>query len=305
MAERRLQVFHAVARNLSFTQAAEQLCMTQQAVTFLVRQLEEHLNVRLLRRNRGRLELTPAGELALDYASRILALSEELESRVGDMTGEIGGTLLLGASPTVAEFYLPQILAEFRVIYPRVQAQMAVSYSETILNRVANNTIDLGLVSSRNVQPNLAGGSLEVICQHELMLICSTMHPMASAKQVAACDVACERLICREPGSSTRKGTDNYFLSNGLPPEDLNVIMELGSPESIKAVVESGLGVSILPRVAIAKELRLGTLCALQLVPKLERNLFVALPESPYRSQLVGTFAEFATSRMRAMAVTR
>jgi DNA-binding transcriptional LysR family regulator len=305
MAERRLQVFHAVARNLSFTQAAEQLCMTQQAVTFLVRQLEEHLNVRLLWRNRGRLELTPAGELVLDYASRILALSEELESRVGEMRGEIGGTLLLGASATVAEFYLPQILAEFRVIYPRVQAQMLVSTSANILDSLARNAIDLGLVSSGHTQPPLPGLSLDVICKHELMLICSTMHPMAPAKQMAVCDIAFERFICREPGSGTREGTDDYFRSNGFLPEDLNVVMELGSTESIKAVVESGLGVSILPRVAIAKELRLGTLCALQLVPKLERSLFVALPESPYRSPLVGTFAEFATSRMRAMAVTR
>ena len=114
MADRRLQVFHAVAKQLSFTKAAEVLFMTQPAVTFQIKQLEEHFNTRLFDRGHGRISLTPAGDLVLAYAERILGLSSEMDVRLAEMTGEIGGSLLVGASTTIAEFMLPRILGEFK-----------------------------------------------------------------------------------------------------------------------------------------------------------------------------------------------
>src|SRR5574340_1353274 len=107
MADRRLQVFHAVARQLSFTKAAEVLFMTQPAVTFQIKQLEEHFNTRLFERGHGRIALTPSGQVVLEYAERILGLSAELDIRLKEMTGQIAGPLLVGASTTIAEFLLP------------------------------------------------------------------------------------------------------------------------------------------------------------------------------------------------------
>ena len=155
MADRRLQVFYTVAKQSSFTKAAEQLFMTQPAVTFQVKQLEEHFNTRLFERSHGRIALTPAGRIVLDYAERILALSEELDIRVGDLTGAVAGPLLLGASTTIAEFILPQILGEFKALHPEVQAHMTVANSETIVNRVADHTIDVGLIESPSYLPSL------------------------------------------------------------------------------------------------------------------------------------------------------
>src|SRR5688500_19920167 len=103
MADRRLQVFYTVAKQLSFTKAAEQLFMTQPAVTFQVKQLEEHFNTRLFERSHGRIALTPAGRLVMDYAERVLSLSEEMDTRVADITGTVGGPRQLGASMTIAE----------------------------------------------------------------------------------------------------------------------------------------------------------------------------------------------------------
>src|SRR5512142_777732 len=114
MADRRLQVFHAVAKQSSFTKAAEQLFMTQPAVTFQIKQLEEHFNARLFERNHGKISLTPAGRLVLSYVERILDLSDEMQTRVGELTGVVSGPLLLGASTTIAEFMLPRILGEFK-----------------------------------------------------------------------------------------------------------------------------------------------------------------------------------------------
>src|ERR1700686_2141037 len=109
MADRRLQVFHAVAKNLSFTKAAEALFMTQPAVTFQIKQLEEHCNTRLFDRGHGRISLTSAGEVVLEYAERILSLSAELDTRLKEMTGEVAGVLLIGASTTIAEYLLPHV----------------------------------------------------------------------------------------------------------------------------------------------------------------------------------------------------
>jgi DNA-binding transcriptional LysR family regulator len=130
MADRRLQVFHAVAKQLSFTKAAEALFMTQPAVTFQIKQLEERFNTRLFERGHGRITLTPAGHVVLEYAERILALSAELDMRLKEMTSEIAGPLLVGASTTIAESLLPQVLGDFKSKYPRVQPRLMVRNSE-------------------------------------------------------------------------------------------------------------------------------------------------------------------------------
>lgn len=302
MADRRLQVFHAVARQLSFTKAAEQLFMTQPAVTFQIKQLEEHLNTRLFERSHGRIALTPAGELVFSYAEKILTLSEELETRVGELTGAISGPLLLGASTTVAEFYLPQILGEFKAMHPHVQAHMTVANSETIATRVAEHVLDVGLIESPS---HLNGVHTEVVCEDVLVLICSPKHKLAKAKRVSAAEVAAEQFISREPGSGTRDVADQYFQQNKIAPDAINVVMELGSPEAIKGVVETGLGVSILSRATVAKELKLGVLVAVPLDPPLIRGLSVVTPKEKFRSRLLTTFVEFAMKRMKDMAAAR
>ena len=300
MADRRLQVFHTVARQLSFTKAAEQLFMTQPAVTFQVKQLEEHFNARLFERSHGKIALTPAGALVLDYAERILGLSAELDKRVAELTGAISGPLLLGCSMTIAEFILPRVLGEFKARHPQVQAHMTVANSETIENRVADFTIDLGLIESPSHLPGL---HTEVCCDDELLMICAPGYKLAGLKAVTAAQIADEPYISRESGSGTRQFADNYFRQSGVAPEDLNIVMELGSPEAIKGVVETGIGVAIMSSATVVKELRLGSLVALPLKPRLMRTLSLVYPREKFRSRLLSTFVEFATAKMREMAV--
>ena len=300
MADRRLQVFYTVARQLSFTKAAEQLFMTQPAVTFQVKQLEEHFNARLFERSHGKIALTPAGALVLDYAERILGLSAELDKRVAELTGAISGPLLLGCSMTIAEFILPRVLGEFKARHPQVQAHMTVANSETIENRVADYTIDLGLIESPS---HLPGQHTEVCCDDELLMICAPGYKLAGLKAVTAAQIAGEPYISRESGSGTRQFADNYFRQSGVAPEDLNIVMELGSPEAIKGVVETGIGVAIMSSATVVKELRLGSLVALPLKPRLMRTLSLVYPREKFRSRLLSTFVEFATAKMREMAV--
>ena len=299
MADRRLQVFYTVAKQLSFTKAAEQLFMTQPAVTFQVKQLEEHFNTRLFERTHGKIALTAAGRMVMEYAERMLHLSEEMETRVGELTGAVSGPLLLGASTTIAEFMLPQILGEFKALHPEVQAQLTVANSETIENRVADYALDLGLIES---PPHLLSLHAEVCCDDELVMICAPRHRLAQAMSVTPQQVAAEPYVSREAGSGTREFAGAHFRASGVDPDEIDVMMELGSPEAIKGVVATGIAVSIVSRVTIAKELKLGTLIAIPLQPRLIRTLSLVQPREKFRSRLLTTFVAFATERLKQMA---
>ena len=286
-----------MAKQLSFTKAAETLFMTQPAVTFQIKQLEEHFSTRLFERGHGRISLTPAGEVVLEYAERILSLSAELDTRLREMTGRLSGPLLIGASTTIAEFLLPRVLGEFKSVHPDVQPKMAVGNSETIENRVAEHTLDIGLIETPSHLPALL---TELCCADELQVIVSPKHALARLKSVTPRQLVSYPYVSRETGSGTREFTDLYFRKAGINPAELNVVMELGSPEALKGVVGTGLGFAIMSRATVAKEQRLGELVALPLVPKLIRELSLVYPKEKFRSRLVNTFVEFTKLRLKA-----
>ncbi len=298
MADRRLQVFHAVAKQLSFTKAAEVLFMTQPAVTFQIKQLEEHFNTRLFDRGHGKIALTPAGDVVLDYAERILGLSSEMDVRLTEMTGEISGSLLVGASTTIAEFMLPRILGEFKGAYPNVRARLVVANSEAIETRVSEHTIDIGFIESLSHQPNL---QCETCCDDELVVICSPKFPLAKNKELTPQQLLEHPYVSREPGSGTREVTDGYLRREGINPDHMNLIMELGSPVALNGIVETGLGFAIASRAAIHKAQRLGDLLAIPLKPRLHRTLSMIYPKEKFRSRLVTTFVQFASGRLHAL----
>lgn len=300
MADRRLQVFHAVAKHLSFTRAADALFMTQPAVTFQVKQLEEQYGTRLFERRQGSIALTPAGEVALQYAERILALSDEMDTRIAEMTGEMRGPLLVGASTTIAEFMLPRVLGEFNALYPQVRARLIVANSESIESRVSELTLDVGLIEAPS---KLAGLESQVCCEDELQAVCAPDYPLAGMKSVKPRQLADYEYISREPGSGTREITDAYFRANKVPVEQLKMQMELGSPEALKGVVATGLGFAIVSRAVVAKETRLGELVAVPLQPPLTRNLYLIHPKDRFQSRLTATFIEFARHKLRELAV--
>lgn len=300
MADRRLQVFHAVAKQLSFTKAAEILFMTQPAVTFQVKQLEEHFNTRLFDRGHGRITLTPAGDIVLAYAERILGLSSELDVRLAEMTGEIGGSLLVGASTTIADFMLPSILGEFKSAHPDVRPRLIVANSETIETRVAEHMLDIGFIESPSHQPNL---ETEVCCDDELQVICSPRFPLAKFKEITPKQLVDHQYVSREPGSGTREFTDAYLRKAGIAAEQMNMVMELGSPIALNGVVETGLGFAIASVGSVRKAQRLGDLVAIPLKPRLTRALSMVYPKEKFRSRLVTTFVDFAAAKLKELSL--
>ena len=272
--------------------------MTQPAVTFQVRQLEEHFNTRLFDRVQGRITLTPAGQLALEYAERILALSAELDTRMKERSGQVAGPLLIGASTTIAEFLLPQVLGEFKARFPAVVPRLFVANSEAVQARIAERTLDLGFIEGESHLPSLV---TDVCCDDELQVVCAPSHPLAKLKTVEPKTLTEHAYVSREPGSGTREVIDSYLQKAGVAPDSLQLVMELGSPEALKGVVATGLGFAIMSRASIAKEIRLGSLAQVALSPRLNRHLSVVYPKERFHSRLVNTFVEFAKQKLAAM----
>jgi DNA-binding transcriptional LysR family regulator len=297
MADRRLRVFHAVAKHLSFTKAAEALFMTQPAVTFQVRQLEEQFDTRLFDRAQGRIVLTPAGIVAFDYAERILALSGELDARLKEMSATVSGPLLIGASTTIAEFLLPQVLGEFKARHPAVLPRLFVANSEAVQARVAERTLDLGFIEGDSHLPSLVN---DFCCDDELRVVCTSRHALARMTSVAAQTLGEHAYISREPGSGTREVIDHYLQKAGVAPEAMQVVMEASSPEALKRLVATGLGFAIMSRATVAKEVRLGELVEVALMPPLVRQLAVVYPKERFHSRLVEGFVALAKQRLSA-----
>ena len=198
MADRRLQVFHTVARLLSFTKAADTLHMTQPAVTFQVRQLEEYFNTRLFDRTHNRISLTEAGKRVYEYAGQIFQLYDEMESAVRELTGDISGVLMIGASTTIAEYMLPALLGDFKAEYPDVNIRLKVGNTDAIVSMVEDNEIDLGVVEAPVTNKNLA---VELCRVDQLVVVMPPGHALAQADRVTIKDLLEHPYIVREEGS--------------------------------------------------------------------------------------------------------
>ncbi len=292
MSDRRLKVFHTVAKLLSFTKAAEALHMTQPAVTFQVRQLEEYFNTRLFDRTHNKVNLTPAGEKVSEFAERIFDLYAEMENSVRDLTGEISGALTVGASTTIAEYMLPSLLGEFKNRYPDIKLRLKVSNSEGIVSMVENNVIDLGIVEAPVSNKNLI---VEECHEDQLVVVATPDHDLVTrGGKVQPVDIGEYPFVCREEGSGTRDVIMQYLADRGVSASDMNFCLELGSPEALKGAVEAGMGISILSKSTIAKELKLNTLAELQLDPPLSRPFSFVRQRQKFRVRAMEELLEFA-----------
>ena len=300
MRDRRLQAFRAVAKHRSFTKAADALCMTQPAVTFQIKQLEDHFNARLFDRAGGRITLTPAGLVALGYAERILDLCDELDAKVRELTGCEVGPLTIGASTTIAEFLLPRIVGEFKSRHPGIVPQLVVANSEVVQARVAERSLDLGFIEGDSHLPTLV---TDVCCDDELQVVCAPSHPLARQKSVALETLPGFPYVIREQGSGTREVIDHYLQKAGLSVDSLEIIMEATSPEALKGLVATGLGFTIMSSAIVEKEVRLGDLVRIPLAPPLIRHLSVVYPRERIQAKIVKDFVRFAKERLAASRV--
>ncbi len=295
----RLVVFRAVAEQLSFRKAAEELYLTQPAVSLQIKALEEDLGVQLFDRTGSRITLTKAGRTLLGYAAQVNALLVQAEHEVAALSGEHAGHLALGASTTIAQYVLPRLLSEFGREHPRVQPTLISGNTEHIVAAVVQQQIALGFIEgpahSRDVKT-------EPFLVDELVLIVPAAHEWAERASVACSEIAATPLLMRERGSGTRRVVEMALERQHIKRASLHIVMELDSTEAIKSAVEAGLGAGFVSRWAIAKDMRAGSgfkIVAIEGV-RIRRDFLLASPSSPGLQGLAQEFRRFLFARASA-----
>ncbi|MEC9329326.1 MAG: LysR family transcriptional regulator [Pseudomonadota bacterium] len=290
MADRRLQVFTTVAQLLSFTKAAESLHMTQPAVTFQIRQLEEYFNTRLFDRTHNRITLTTAGKLVKSYGDRIISEYREMDNEIRKLTGDVLGPLVIGASTTIGEYVIPGVLGEYQARFPQVTVRLYVANTMGVIHMVENNEIDIGIVEGPISNKNLV---TEVCWTDELVLVTPPEHPLAGDTAVEPQKIMDYPFISREEGSGTREVIGDYLRDHELAFSAFNLAMEFGSPESIKSAVAAGLGISVLSVATLDKELSLNLLAKTSLNPALTRPFSIVYQRQKFRLRAMEEFLLF------------
>jgi len=291
---RQLQIFQAVVRNKSFTEAAKELFLTQPAVSIQIQQLEEEYQAKLFDRLGKRVSLTEAGKILFDYASTILDMSRQAESALQDLQEFKTGSLSIGAGRTLGAYYVPEIINRFSKKHPHITVQMRLDNSFQVIENVLVLKDELGFVARLHQQDRL---TILPFLRENLVLIMAAKHPLAGAKNLSVHDIRNERFILREQGSGTRRVVEETLQRFQVP---VRVVMELGSNEAIKSAVEGGLGMAIIAGRAVLKEVKAGALAARSFTDtELERELYMVYRKHKYLSAPAREFIEQAKMAFR------
>ncbi|MDX1934378.1 MAG: LysR family transcriptional regulator [Capsulimonadales bacterium] len=285
-----LEAFEAVVLHRSFTRAADALCLTQPAVTRQIAALETELRTRLFDRLGRSVRLTASGEVLHRYAEPVLRLVREARDAVTDTEAGTGGRLTVGASSTLATYVLPPLLRRFRETYPLVEIGISTGVSAHILEMVREGSADVGLITTEAGPPG-PGLVVTLLTDYETGVVVPPVHPLAGRERVSAAELGPYPLILMESGTNLRAFADGILESGGVRGQ---IAMELDNVEAIKRMIESGLGISLLPTVAVRAEVVSERLVALPLAeaPRGQRRIALVYRRDKYLSGPLQAFLE-------------
>lgn len=255
---RQLKIFEAVARHLSFSRAAEELHLTQPAVSMQVQALEDLAGLPLTEQSGKKVRLTAAGEELARQARRIAEQLREAGEALSALKGVEAGRLKIGVVST-AKYFAPSLLAEFRRRHPGVELQLTVNNRGAIVRHLAENDIDLAIMGTPPAEFETVA---KVFAEHPLVFIAAPDHPLAGKGRIEPQQLADETLLIREPGSGTRGALERFLEQHKVIP---GATMELGSNETIKQAVMAGLGLSFISEHTIGMERAVGRLVVLSI----------------------------------------
>ena len=283
---RQLQVFVQIALHGSVRAAAERLHLTQPAASMALAEMERQLDAPVFARERGRLRLNARGRELLPLAQELLERHAEFGRRGSEDGMALGGELRIGASNTVGNYRVGELLGAFVRAHPQVAIRLRVANTEAIAAGVLDHSLDIGCVEGPVTHP-----LLEVRpWRDDLLVVCAPPeHPLARRRSLKPADFAGARWVLREPGSATRAISERVLAQ--LPPGE--TVLELDQIEAIKQVVVAGLGIACLPAVAVVDALATGRLKALK-TPFLDlrRKLSLLLHRQKYRGTLLDAFLD-------------
>ena len=288
-----LLVFYEVVRHRSFSKAAEELFVSQPAVTKHIKGLEHKLGMRLIQRGRGGFHLSEAGKLLFKSAQKISNHLREIENRLGRLQKEHHGLLRIGTTESYSRCLMPRLLSGFQNLFPSIKISLDVGNSEEIEKSLTAYRNDLALIGMTKVSSKFE--SIPFI-EEELILIVSPAHPLASRKHVSLKTIREFPFIIRAKGSTTIKIVLQAFQNIGIRP---SLLIEAGSSEFIKQWVSEGKGVSIIVRRITEEEARRGLIRMVSLKEKLYLQVALIFLKKERANPVIKTFTEFIESRGR------
>lgn len=284
---RQLKVFESVARNLSYTRAAEELYLTQPTVSIQLKQLTDIVGQPLLEQIGKRIYLTDTGRELLKVCRDTFEGLSRFEMLVSDMKGVKAGKLRV-AVITTAKYFVPRLLGLFCQRYPGIDVSLKVTNRERILQRMADNQDDIYVLGT---PPENMDIQIEPFLENPLVVLAASSHPLAQEKNISPQRLAEEPFLMREPGSGIRLSTEQFFAERGLR---LKVRMELGSNEAIKQAVASGLGIAVLSAHTLALDRNSGELAYLDVQGfPIRRHWYWAYPKDKQLSVVARAFLKF------------
>jgi DNA-binding transcriptional LysR family regulator len=268
-----LKTFCAVVEKKSFSRASEAVFLSQPTVSLQISSLEQELGTRLLDRRGREVTVTRTGETFYHHARRILLLVNEAEQAIEQLKGLVKGELSLGASTIPGEYILPSLLAEFKEKYPAIDINLVIRDSKEIIEKVARNEVELGVVGTSEKSDRLV---FESFTSERLLLITPATKKWFKNEMATIQELRGVPFILRESGSGTRATVKQRLQEAGLKEEDLTIAMSMGSTAAVKRAVESGAGVSLISEKAIENEIKLGTIKTIPLKDlELNRKFFI------------------------------
>lgn len=289
MFDYRLKVFHTVASRSSFTKASEELNISQPAVTKHIKEIENQLNTKLFDRKGTSIQLTQSGKILFEYAEKIRNIYRDLEFEIHQINQKHQGKLIIGASTTVAQYILPEILAKFKSYYKDLKIELITHNTEMISELLKDGKIDLGIIEGESQS---AYFDYQKFKPDEIVLVAKANHPLVN-KTLNIKDLYEIELILREQGSGSLEFIQNRLKEKGIIAENLNVVMQLGSSESIKNYLLHSDALAFLSISTVLNELKNNQLTIIDVKNfSIERNFHFILPKGE-QSEVIRLFLKF------------
>jgi DNA-binding transcriptional LysR family regulator len=290
MTLKHLRIFQEVYKTENITRAAEDLYMTQPAVSRAIRELEEQYHVKLFERFHRRLTVTAAGKDLYSRSLQLLAGMDEIERSL--RSSGTAGELRIGSSITIGNFLLPDLAVEFGKKYPDIRLSVTVSNGQSLEKMLLENELDAALIENAVLSPELHA---EKFMEDSMVPVVCPGHALLKKKKVLLKDLSAFPLLLREKDSAARSFTDNVFLSRELEPKPL---WESTSTQALIRAAEKGLGVAIVPYRLAQAEIESGNACAVALADeKLVRTCSIAYHRDKYLTEGLKSFLALCRQR--------
>lgn len=275
---RQLEILKAVAETGSFTGAGEKLHVSQSAVSRQILLLEDELKEQLFVRRGRRVAITPAGESLVQLSHRVFGDINDTVRQIADRQRHLSGTLSIGGGMTVCLYVFPLVLREYRRAHPRVDIRLVTGSTPRIVRELRTGTADVALLTLPIDEPDL---TTMPVMREELLIVMRPDHPLAAKKRVVPSDVVRQPFVLFEPGSNSRRMIDAFFTTAQIEPR---IVLETENVEILKALVRTGMGLTIIPFQAVAREVRSGQLACARIAgatgTRLERETGWVLPRT-------------------------